>query len=364
MNRPSAPSAPDANPQKGKKKKLLWTIVSILIAVFSVWAVTAQLKQFSFAQFVSFIRRSDPIWLVAAVVSMLAFIFLEGFALRCVCRAFRSKCGFADGYFYSAADIYFSAITPSATGGQPASAYFMMRDGIPAALSAAALLMNLMMYTLSILTIGIVCLLINPSILSSFHFLSSKILIGVGSFMQISLALFFLLLLKRAQIVYAIGRFFIRLLAKLHLIRNREKKMQRLTSVIEEYRSAAELLISHKGMMVRLYLLNLAQRVALIAVTAFVFLATRPGSVAPSEVLNVFCMETCVVLGTNSMPVPGAMGISDFMRLDGFAGLGFHETYSVNLELFSRAVSFYSCIVICGISVLFKYRLYRKQKRG
>ena len=68
------------------------------------------------------------------------------------------------GFVYSAADVYFSAITPSASGGQPASAYFMLKDGIAGTAVMAALLLNLIMYTLAILTIGLVDILIFPEV--------------------------------------------------------------------------------------------------------------------------------------------------------------------------------------------------------
>ena len=58
--------------------------------------------------------------------------------------------GLVRGVLYSAADIYFSAITPSATGGQPASALLMVGDGIPTAVTTVVLLLNLAMYNLSI----------------------------------------------------------------------------------------------------------------------------------------------------------------------------------------------------------------------
>ena len=73
-----------------------------------------------------------------------------------------------DAFVYSAADIYFSAITPSASGGQPASAFFMIKDGIPATTVMAALLVNLIMYTLAVISIGVFAILAFPKIFLNF----------------------------------------------------------------------------------------------------------------------------------------------------------------------------------------------------
>ena len=81
-----------------------------------------------------------------------------------ICRALGYRRSVGQGVLYSAADIYFSAITPSATGGQPASAVLMMRSGIPAAPTAVALLINLVLYTLSILLMAAAGLALHPEI--------------------------------------------------------------------------------------------------------------------------------------------------------------------------------------------------------
>ena len=95
---------------------------------------------------------------------MLGFIYFEGEALRVLVRHMGYPAKRSHGFVYSAADVYFSAITPSASGGQPASAYFMLKDGIAGTAVMAALLLNLIMYTLAILTIGLVDILIFPEV--------------------------------------------------------------------------------------------------------------------------------------------------------------------------------------------------------
>lgn len=342
------------------KKKALWTIVFVLIAVASVWAVTEQNKNFTFAQFRSYVAGAALPWMLVAAACMLGFIFFEGLALAWICRAFHDRCRLKNGLFYSASDIYFSAITPSATGGQPVCAYFMIRDGIPTAIVTVALLANLLMYTLSILAIGLLVFLLRPGIFLSFG-TPSKVLIIIGCVMQIGLAFFFTVLLKAEKLVHAIGKGLICLLSKLHLIRHKERKLERLTALIEEYKNFSERLAGHRKMMVAVFFCNLFQRVSQIAVTVAVFLATGGD---PSKALDVFAMQSYVVLGSNSMPVPGAMGVSDYLMLDAF-GTVMSEESAVHLELLSRTVSFYSCIVICGVASLVYYiYLKRKQRRN
>ena len=113
-----------------KKNKLIWSFLSVAIAALTIWAVVSQNKDFSLSKMIELITSSDPWWLIAAVVSMLCYIGFETLAILCILKEFGYKFSFKKGLVFSSADIYFSAITPSATGGQPASIFFMRREGV------------------------------------------------------------------------------------------------------------------------------------------------------------------------------------------------------------------------------------------
>lgn len=113
------------------KKKIFWAVASFFIAVLSIWAVVSQNKSFSLDVLLEFIKSAKKEWLAAGFLCMFGFIWFEGLALVRIANHFGYKTNAAKGTVYGGADVYFSAITPSASGGQPASAYFMMKDGIP-----------------------------------------------------------------------------------------------------------------------------------------------------------------------------------------------------------------------------------------
>ncbi len=339
------------------KKNWIFTLAFLLIAALTVWAVTAQIKDFSFSEFLGHIRRANPGWLAAAVVAMFGFIALESVALLSITRSFGYRKGLLPGFVWSAGDIYFSAITPSATGGQPASAYFMIKDGIPGMVTAVALVVNLVMYTLSILTIALICLVTRPHLFLRFNRFS-QILIIIGIAAQVLLAVFFVMLLKREKALHRICDAALRLLARLHLLRRPEEKREKLRAYMEDYARYAQMLHGRGGMLVRAFLFNFLQRASQIAVTMFVFLATGG---APAQAFDIWILQGFVVLGSNCVPIPGAMGVSDYLMLDCYSSVQ-TAAGAGNLELLSRSVSFYICILICGAAVLVKYLSLRKRR--
>ena len=341
-----------------QKNQWLFSLLFIAIAVFSVLAVVMQSREFSISQFLSFIKNASLPWLLVSLLSMLCFVLFEGIAILCICRAFGYRRSLNRGYIYSASDIYFSALTPSATGGQPASAFFMIKDGIPAMTVTVILVANLAMYTLSIIAIGAICFLFSFDTFLQFDTLS-KILIVVGTLAQFGLAFFFVMLLKSGRLLHRICRAALRLLIRIRIIRRApEKKMEKLDAAMEKYRGYAEMLSGHKKALLLAFLFNLIQRSAQIAVTMFTYLATGG---APDNALSLWTLQGYVVLGSNCVPIPGAMGVSDYIMLDGFRSI-MSESDAVNLELLSRSCSFYVCILLCGVSTLIYYRLLKKRR--
>jgi hypothetical protein len=67
------------------------------------------------------------------------------------------------------------------------------------------------------------------------------------------------------------------------------------------------------------------------------------------QVYNAFIAQGFVVLGSNSVPIPGAVGAADYLFIDGFGKI---INDSVSIELLSRGISFYCCIILCGIITL------------
>ncbi len=340
--------------EKSLKSKLIWSVVFVAIAALTIWAITSQ-EGFTLTGFISFLGSLHPGWLICAFLGTAGFIAFEALAIMTIIKSFGYKRPFRKGIIYSTSDIYFSAITPSASGGQPASAFFMIKDGIPGSMTTVALIVNLVMYSFAIVIIGIVSILLKPSIFLNFP-LAGQIFIGLGAVLLIGLALFFLLILYKSHILLKIGNALLTLLAKMHIIRNLEGKKERLQCAICEYNSHVAHLKGKGWMLVRALIFNVLQRSSLISVCLFTFLAAGGD---PSLSVDVWVSQCLVVIGTNMIPIPGAMGISDIMLIWAFTGIGLTEAGAMNLNLASRGISFYFSVVICGLSMIARLISYK-----
>ncbi len=336
------------------KKQFLWNLVFIAIAALSVWVITTQAKGFSPAKFSRYLENNNLWYLGGALAMMLTYILIGALAILCLLKGFGYKRSLPNGLSYVATDLYFSAITPSATGGQPVEGYMMVKDGIPAVVSTVALMTNLLLYTLSIVVIGALGLILRPSSFLRFGTFS-RILIILGAAIQVSLALLYGLLLWKKELLRRICEWGLRLLCRLHLLRNPEKKRQRLDRIMTNYGQVTEMIKGKRRLLLKGLLLNVAHRGSQLLVTVLCYLA---GGGSLRLAADVFAMQCNVVLGAYCIPIPGSIGITDYMMIDGFSSL-MDEAQSANLELLSRGLSFYVCILLCGVIVLTKYLIIR-----
>ena len=340
------------------KKKILWAVITFCLSVLTIYALFYN-SGLSLSELWQDIEEASPVWLVPAALCMFGFIFFEGRSLVLILRTLGYPAKKRRGFLYAAADIYFSSITPSATGGQPASAYFMHKDGISGVAVTVSLILNLTMYTLAIFTLSILSLICFPDVFMSFE-LPGKILILIGIAMMILMSIFFIILLKKQSILIKTANIIISILRKLHMKTSADKLHSRLDTVIENYNECVVTLAGKKKLLIKTYFLNLLQRASQILVTVFCYFAIH-GNIGDG--LRVFAIQTYVVMGSNFIPVPGAVGISEFLMYIGYTMLLSDEA-AYSLAILSRGISFYTCSIISIITVIFGYIIIRYHRRN
>lgn len=340
------------------KKKVLWAIFTLCLSILTIYGLFYN-SGLSLSELWTNIKNSSPLWLIPAVLCMIGFIFFEGRSLVLILRTLGYPAKKRRGFLYASADIYFSSITPSATGGQPASAYFMYKDGVSAIEVTVSLILNLTMYTLALVTLGFFTLIFFPGIFLEFN-TASKVMILIGILVMILLAIFFIILLKKQSLVLKIGNIIISILHKLYIKNLAERFKTKLDTAIENYNECVITLAGKKKLLVKTYLLNLLQRASQILVTMFCYFAMH-GNLANG--LRVFATQTYIVLGSNFIPVPGAVGISEFMMFFGYMML-MNEESACSLAILSRGISFYTCGIISIFTVILGYLMifYRHRK--
>ena len=326
-------------------KKALWAVVSLLLAVFTIWFMVYR-SGMSVSDFLESLAHANPWWLLMGGLCMFSFIFFEGVSLLQIVRT----CGYPQkvrrGFLYSAGDTYFSAITPSGTGGQPAIIFFMMQDKIPGAVITATLVINFIAFNVGLLFAGALGFVLAPGVFFKYSFVCRVFIVG-GFVVFLVLLILGVLMIRKREFIFRIAMKLIAFLHRIHLVKNPDRFYKKLEKVMEEYKTCVGVVAGHKGMWFRACLMNILQRFAQIAVTVFAFRALGGGG----SVRELFATQCFATIGATCIPIPGAIGISDYLMIEGYLNL-MEKDFAYQVQMLSRGISFYCCIIVSGITLM------------
>ncbi len=344
---------------KSVKKQLLNLLfVAVLIGI-TITVLLVNFKELNFDNIGAFFDTCNPYYIVAAFACMLLFVLFEALALFFIARNLGHKSKFHQSLAYSAADTYYSAITPSASGGQPASAFYMARDGMGAGKASFALVFNLIGYTAAVLVIGLVALILRPTMFFDIGPFFARFLVIFGLVMQVLLLGLFIACMFFGKAILKVGNWLIRVLTKIKIVKKPEKWQKKLEEEVEKFRSCRAEIKKHPRVVFEALIFNILQRTSQTFIPVFVCLAAKPDS----SVIDLFVMQVLVLYGYNCVPLPGGVGAYEFLYLNIYCiHPGYDSTFILVAMMISRFIQYYICMGISGVYTLTYHMVGGKKK--
>lgn len=330
---------------KNVKKQLLNILFVLILFGITFGILIASSDELNWTSVKQFLTECNEWILLGAIGCMILFVFFEALSLHIICRRLGYKPKLRSSLAYSASDIYYSALTPSATGGQPASAFYMVRDGIDGGTSGFGLLLNLFAYTGAILVIGVFSFIFGFSELMALGTVT-QIFVYVGFAVQVVLFAFFFLCMAKDKMVLKFGNVIVSLLCKLRIMKKKEKWLERWRLAVVKYRNGYEEFKKHKSLFLWALLLNVLQRASQVMISYFVC-----RSFADVNVIDIFCAQAFILLGYNSIPIPGGSGAYELLYMGTYTVLlaDVGQGFIPIALMITRLISYYICMVLCGI---------------
>ena len=343
-----------------KKQKLIVNICFLLVLIGVTLAILfTSNKELNFKNIAEYIKTGNPWYLCAAVACMLAIIVLEGFSLFLIVRKLGFKGKAAKSMAYASIDAYYSAVTPSATGGQAAAAVYMVKDGMTAGSASFTFVFRAVTFTSAYVILTAAAFIIKPSLFLQLDFWPQFfIILGVAT--QLLLVGFFIALLLCHRTILRIGNGIISLLHKMRIIKKKEKWRTKLIKEIAKYANCVKQIKKHKMLFVNVLLLNLGEHVLRVLISVFVCLAAD-GS-APFR--DIFVLQCFLLVGYSSIPLPGGVGIFEFLYLNIYK-LAFSERqFMLSAMKIMRTISYYMCMLVTGMVSLIYHLITVRRKKG
>lgn len=316
-------------------------IFFVLLIILTFWIL---FKDQDMNQLFSVIKMAKKSYVFLGFFVMLLFFFMEAYNIKSILKTFGEKISIFKAYKFSLIGFFFSAITPAATGGQPMEIYYMKKEKISGAHSTMALLIQLCGYQISTISLGIICAIINPTILKAGLLALFLVGISINGF-----ALFLMLVCifskrlteKLVNVAIKIMKFF--------RVKNIEKKKKDIDKGLEKYNNNSEYIKTHKK---EFTICILRVFVQIIFYYLVPFCVYKAFGLNEYSIFELFTMQAILYTTVSGLPLPGAIGISETVFL-GIYGVAFGREFLQSAMLLNRGINFYSFVIISLIVVIF-----------
>lgn len=334
-------------------KQIFNTVFFLVVFAMTVWAVFYGADP---VQTLACLKQADPLWLIPGVLCVLAFIISESAILFYLMGTLGTKVRFSHCCLYSFIGFFYSAITPSASGGQPMQVVVMRKDGIPAAVSTVVLAIVTILYKLVLVVTGALVLLIRPEPVMT-YLGPVEWIMHVGIWLNIVFIAALLMLVFCPSLVRKLANWLFRLIARIRPFRDPEKQTQRLERIISQYDGTAAFYKAKPWIIAKVFFITAMQRLFLFAVTWLMYKAL---GLAGESAVVIILLQAMISVAVDMLPLPGGMGISEKLFLTIFLPV-MGQTMVLPAMILTRGLSYYTQLILSAVITAVSSRILRKK---
>lgn len=287
------------------KNKLRKNLNIVILVFITVLVLYFSLKD-NFNEIINQIFTMNIWYLLLAFVLLILFWIFRTYPMYTFCKKINKDFKFLSGIQLTLRTQFFNAVTPFATGGQPYQIYYLKQAGIDYASSTSVVLESFIVYQIALVFLGLIALLVN----NVFHIFSKvyilQKLIAIGFIMNTLVIIVMFLLAFSKKISKFLINIAIIILTKLHIVKDKEKKLSDWDLNINRFNESAKLLLKDKKMFIFNIACNFIALCCLYLIPLFIlysmgnFNAFNPG-------VAIVTSAYIMIIGS-FVPIPGGTG--------------------------------------------------------
>ena len=333
------------------KRKLISTAIFILLFFLAYYFV---FRDYSITEFQQTLSKCNGLYIVVAMLCVGLWVFLEAYFFKYIFRKLKYKISWHQAIGYVFTETYFSAITPSSTGGQPVQMVEMNKDKIPYRISSIVVIVNTLLYKIALLVIVLLGFFIFYSDIKTLTpaFRGFALL---GFIITSLLVALFLCLLFSKKFIMKLVNFGYGILWKLRIKKKDDESQKKLEASIDEYRNVARYIKKDKKTVVKSFLIIFGQRLSLLLVNYFIYKSFNINNIS---VLFAITIQAYLTIAADFIPVPGGVIISEALLIETNVVLGITDI-AKGATLVFRNISFYFLVLVS----LVYYMIFHYAKR-
>lgn len=320
-----------------------------LILIFGTLAVVLLVgfRGSDFGEAVDALKSVPMNWLMLCLLAYFGYVATDALAVHFFLRRQGCRITVLYALYVAIAGMYYSNITPGATGGQPLQVYYLKKRNVPIGLSTSALLVKLFCFQFMLLVLGSAFWIGHAEFIADNLGKNQWILI-VGFVYNAVVVAFLLMVAINRRLVHFLMMLVLKLGTKLHICKNPEQTKIKWEDVLETYHSSIMMLMHRPLDLLVQMLIGGAQLMILMLVIYFLY---QGFGLSGATYTQLTAMGIMLYTSASYTPLPGASGAQEGMFAIYFAAI-FPDGVRVMALLLWRFFTYYLSLIVGAVATV------------
>lgn len=317
-------------------------IINTIIILFTV-SLFAYLF-FSDNGLIIFLSNSPRInisWLVLGFVCQLINLLIDAHLTHRLLKNLEPRITKKDSILCAFVGQFFSAITPSSTGGQPMQIFVLSKRQISAGTVTSALVQKFIVYQTTIVAYSIISILFRLDYFFSLNRVVYYVL-SFGFLSQVVVLAGIFVIFFNQKLTRRLINFIFTFLGKIKLMKNHTEKIESVNKQINIFHSGNKDLYKNKNLLVETYIYTFIQLTATFFIPYCVY---RAFYLSGAGVFDMISAQSFITMASSFVPIPGSSGAAEGASSI-FLAPFFNEKTIKSAIVLTRIISYYFTIIL------------------
>lgn len=287
-------------------------------------------------------------WLYVCLLCLLLYWLTDGLLLHDITSYMYKRQPLWRSAKIGIIGLYYGALTPFATGGQPMQIVYMRRTEMPTGTATCIVSVKFVVYELSLCAFYIIAMLFRGSYFFT-NFNTVFWLTTLGFAINALAVVFIIMIIINRRLVEKLATGLVNLLARFRIVKKKDKVLKNLNKSIGDYRIAASSIAHNKLRAVGSFIISIINLAFFFAIPYFIYLAFGEKGLS---LLDLIILQAFLYLAVSFFPMPGAAGAAE---------TGFYLFFSaifINVPVFIamlvwRFLTYYLMLIVGSVLVVF-----------
>ena len=276
----------------------------IVLALVTCLVLYFSLKD-NFNTIINEIINVNIFWLVISFLLAISFWFFKAIATTRIANILKKDYSIKQGMRLVLETNFFHAITPFAVGGQPYEIYSLKKSKLKITEATNVSIVNFIVYQIALVLLGIIAIVYNHHfvLLKENDLLKNLVVVGFLVNFIVIVALFLLTCTKKINKI--LMKFIIKVLNKIHLVKNKDEKIKQFNEYLNEFHQGAKILLQDKKLFIKLIFVHF---IGLISSYLIPLTLAYAMGISSYTGIEAIVLSSYVMLIGAFVPIPGGTG--------------------------------------------------------